>query len=36
VRLVKIKGVSWQITPRVLTERWAGGEAKRAFDAIWQ
>jgi predicted 3-demethylubiquinone-9 3-methyltransferase (glyoxalase superfamily) len=29
-------GVSWQITPRVLTEALAagGGEAKRAFDAM--
>jgi predicted 3-demethylubiquinone-9 3-methyltransferase (glyoxalase superfamily) len=29
-------GVSWQITPRVLTEAMAagGGEAKRAFDAM--
>ena len=28
--------VSWQITPRVLTEAMAGGgdEAKRAFDAV--
>ncbi|KAB2863250.1 MAG: VOC family protein, partial [Bauldia sp.] len=29
-------GISWQITPRVLTEALAagGGEAKRAFDAM--
>ena len=29
-------GVSWQITPRVLTEALAAGgdEAKRAFDAM--
>src|ERR1700709_753233 len=29
-------GISWQITPRVLTEAMAagGGEAKRAFDAM--
>jgi predicted 3-demethylubiquinone-9 3-methyltransferase (glyoxalase superfamily) len=31
-------GVSWQITPRVLTETLAGGgaEAKRAFDAMME
>ena len=31
-------GVSWQITPRVLTEALAagGGEAKRAFEAMMQ
>ena len=31
-------GVSWQITPRTLTEAMAagGGEAKRAFDAMMQ
>ena len=29
-------GISWQITPRVLTEAVAagGGEAKRAFEAM--
>jgi len=29
-------GVSWQVTPRVLTEALAAGgaEAKRAFDAV--
>ena len=28
-------GLSWQITPRVLTDAMAaGGEAKRAFDAM--
>jgi predicted 3-demethylubiquinone-9 3-methyltransferase (glyoxalase superfamily) len=37
VRLCKDKwGVSWQITPRALTEALAAGgdEAKRAFDAM--
>jgi len=37
VRLCKDKwGLSWQITPRVLTEAMAAGgdEAKRAFEAM--
>ena len=37
MRLVQRQvGVSWQITPRVLTEALAAGgdEAKRAFDAM--
>ena len=37
MRLVQDKwGISWQITPRVLTDALAagGGEAKRAFEAM--
>ena len=36
VGLVTAGGLSWQITPRALTDALAagGGEAKRAFEAI--